>query len=77
MQTINRSPVAQGPLAGNQKKVGIEMDRREKQRVWLLKGGKPAAMPVQAGATDGTVTEIVGGELQPGAAVIVDVKDTP
>ena len=70
-------PVAQGPLAGNQKQVGIEMDRREKQRIWLLKGGKPAPLPVQAGATDGTVTEIVSGELQPGVAVIVDVKDSP
>jgi len=68
-------PSAQGPFAGAQKQVGIETDRREKQRVWLLKEGKPVPVPVQAGATDGIVTEIVNGGLQPGTAVIVDVKD--
>jgi HlyD family secretion protein len=65
----------QGPLAGGQKQVGIETDRPEKQRVWLLQEGKPVALPVRAGATDGIVTEIVRGELRPGMAVIVDVKD--
>jgi HlyD family secretion protein len=67
----------QGPFAGNQKQVGSETDHREKQRVWLLSGGKPVPLPVRASATDGVVTEIVSGELQPGVSVIVDVRDVP
>jgi len=29
-------------------------------------------IPVTIGATNGSLTEIVGGELQPGMAVVVD-----
>lgn len=42
------------------------------QRVWVLDGGEPVAVPVEAGASDGISTVIVSGELQPGAAVVVD-----
>lgn len=39
--------------------------------VWLLKDGKPSAVTVRAGVSDGTHTEIIGGDLQAGAEVIV------
>ena len=42
------------------------------QRVWVMRDGTPVALPVNTGATDGLWTEIRGGELQPGAAVVVD-----
>jgi hypothetical protein len=35
-----------------------------------------AAVPVQAGLTDGTNTELVAGRLQPGDAVVLNVLDT-
>lgn len=70
-------PVKGGPGADTKKTVGVQGDSREKQRVWILKGITPTAVPVRVGATDGMVTEIVSGELQAGAQVITDVKETP
>lgn len=45
---------------------------RKEQRVWTLRDGQPLVIPVTIGATNGSLTEIVGGELQPGMAVVVD-----
>ncbi len=42
-------------------------------RVWVLRAGKPEAVWVSTGSTDGQVTEVVGGELKAGDEVIVDV----
>ena len=39
-------------------------------RVWALRGGRPTALPVTAGLDDGTFTEILKGDLQPGDRVI-------
>jgi HlyD family secretion protein len=41
--------------------------------VWTLDGGKPKAIPVRAGLTDGQHTEILSGDLEPGTALLVDV----
>lgn len=42
--------------------------------VWVLEGGAPVAVPVRAGLTDGTYTEILGGELRPGQAVVIGTE---
>jgi len=42
------------------------------QRVWILRDGQPAAVPVKTGATDGRMTQIVEADLQPGMAVITE-----
>jgi HlyD family secretion protein len=40
--------------------------------VWVLDGdGPPRSVPVRAGITDGTVTEILSGALEPGASVVI------
>jgi len=39
--------------------------------VWVLRDGEPQRVPVQTGFTDGRHTEILGGELKPGDAVLV------
>jgi HlyD family secretion protein len=44
------------------------------RNVWVLRDGDPVAVPVTVGASDGKRTEIVKGDLAPGAAVIVDVR---
>lgn len=46
-------------------------------QVWVLRDGQPVAVPVRVGVTDGRQTEIAGGELQPGTAVIVDSLGAP
>mgnify|MGYP002148220410 CR=1 FL=1 len=40
-------------------------------QLWLLKDGRPEAVAVTRGATDGRVTEVSGAGLEPGMAVIV------
>ena len=39
----------------------------------MLQDGQPVARPVETGATDGKRTEVAGGDVQPGLALIVDV----
>jgi HlyD family secretion protein len=46
-------------------------DRRH-QQVWILREGTPAAVAVTVGATDGRMTQVVSGDLQPGAEVLTD-----
>jgi HlyD family secretion protein len=40
-------------------------------RLWILRAGKPTAIPVQLGLDDGIYTEIVKGDLQPGDELII------
>ncbi|MGB0110894.1 MAG: hypothetical protein WBP52_20540 [Terriglobales bacterium] len=42
------------------------------QQVWTLANGSPLAIPVTIGVSDGTLTEIVAGNLKPGMLVITD-----
>jgi HlyD family secretion protein len=40
--------------------------------VWVLDGeGPPRSVPVRTGITDGTVTEILSGDIAPGASVVI------
>jgi HlyD family secretion protein len=55
----NRPPGAQG----------------EGQRVWLLRGGEPAAVPVKVGASDGIWTQVIAGELEPGSPLVVGMAN--
>ena len=45
---------------------------RKQQRVWTLREGQLAALPVTTGSASGGMTEVVSGEVQPGMAVVVD-----
>ena len=39
---------------------------RARPRIWVLRNGKPAAVPVDAGLDDDSFTEIVSGDVKPG-----------
>jgi HlyD family secretion protein len=43
--------------------------------VWVLRDGVPVAVQVTTGITDGSVTEVTGGDLHEGDAVITDLVD--
>jgi HlyD family secretion protein len=43
----------------------------EPLRVWVLRGGKPVALAVRAGLDDGTYSEVVGGGVRLGDALIM------
>jgi HlyD family secretion protein len=47
------------------------------QRVWVLRDGAPAPVAVTVGASDGRMTELTGGELREGTAVITEVASAP
>jgi HlyD family secretion protein len=44
-------------------------------QVWVLRDGQPSAVPVSVGTSNGRQTEITGGELKAGTAVITDYQD--
>lgn len=45
--------------------------------VYVLRQGKPTPVPVTVGITDNRLSEIVGGDLQAGAEVIVEDRQPP
>jgi HlyD family secretion protein len=45
-------------------------------QVWVLSDAQPVAIAVQTGASNGRQTEIVGGEIKAGMAVITDYQET-
>lgn len=47
----------------------------DSRQVWVLDQGQPRAVPVQTGLSDGRMTEVLGGEIAEGVAVIVDQRD--
>ncbi len=47
------------------------------KQVWVLRDGAAVAVAVTPGISDGHMTEIVAGDLQPGALVITDQKVAP
>lgn len=49
---------------------------RRNDRLWVLKNGKPEALPVTVGLTDGQSTEVSGEGIHEGLQVIVGVEDT-
>ncbi|OWV96004.1 efflux RND transporter periplasmic adaptor subunit [Rhizobium sp. R693] len=62
-------PPRMGPRTSNQ---GGESLTGAKRRIWVLKAGKPAAVVIQVGSSDGQFTQIVSGDLKEGDAVVTD-----
>ena len=46
-------------------------------QVWMLREGRPTAVPVQLGLDDGAYTEIVKGDLKPGDELIISESGDP
>jgi hypothetical protein len=44
----------------------------EPRTLWVMRGAAPQSVSVHPGLTDGTVTEIVDGDLSGGEQVVVD-----
>lgn len=66
-----KDPLAAGDAAMRPPDAGDALSRRV---IWRLAAGKPQAVKLQVGVTDGTVTEVLSGDLSPGDACIVDVN---
>lgn len=51
------------------------MASRREDKVWILENGKPKALAVKAGISDGQSTEVSGEGLTEGLAILVGVED--
>ncbi|BDG01143.1 efflux RND transporter periplasmic adaptor subunit [Anaeromyxobacter oryzae] len=45
-----------------------------RRTLWVLRGGKPVELRIRTGISDGTMTEVIQGDLQPGDACVVDAS---
>jgi HlyD family secretion protein len=45
------------------------------QRVWTLRDGKLAELTITTGASDGTFTEVVRGQVEPGQELVTDAEE--
>ncbi|HEY3270305.1 MAG TPA: efflux RND transporter periplasmic adaptor subunit [Geothrix sp.] len=66
-----------GPRPGAQTGTGSRggMVAKREDRIWVLENGKPKAIVVKAGITDGQFTEITGETLQEGLQILVGVEN--
>jgi HlyD family secretion protein len=51
---------------------GAPGDAPEAKTIWVLRGGTPQPVAIHAGLSDGTVTEVVDGDLAEGDLAVVD-----
>ncbi|MBI3771395.1 MAG: efflux RND transporter periplasmic adaptor subunit [Gammaproteobacteria bacterium] len=51
--------------------------KNKQKQVWLLQNNVPTPVDVKTGASDGRMTQVTTGELQPGTALLVDVATGP
>ena len=60
-----------GPAGGRRADGEAGSDRRT---VWVLRGEKPEAVRIRAGVSDGSLTEVVEGDLREGDTAVTDVS---
>jgi HlyD family secretion protein len=69
---------APGPTAGGRARrpdsTGEPSDRRT---VWVLRANQPVSVPIKTGITDGTLTEVVSGDLHEGDDIITEAPNEP
>jgi len=51
----------------------VQKSGERRQQIWTFRDGEPVPIAVTVGATDGRMTQIVAGEVEPGLDVITDV----
>jgi HlyD family secretion protein len=58
---------------------GAPNDAGEPRTIWVIRGGGPQAVSVHTGLTDGTITEVIDGDVNEGDQVVVDATspDSP
>ncbi|MEJ8569671.1 efflux RND transporter periplasmic adaptor subunit [Elongatibacter sediminis] len=64
------------PPRGRNSNPASGSETRSGSRVWLLEDGQPRPVPVELGASDGRLTEVVSGALKAGDLVITGVAES-
>jgi HlyD family secretion protein len=61
------------PRSGSQNRKEVsDLGAKKNQQVWTVRQGSLTPIPVTIGASNGTFTEIVSGDLRPGLELVVD-----
>ena len=71
---IVSSLIPRPPSSGAPKSAGGASGASASKRVWVLRDGVPAPIPIKPGVSDGKQTEVESAELQPGMQVITDQR---
>ena len=45
----------------------------DRRQVWVLRGERPSPLSIRVGVSDGTVSEVLEGDLKPGDSVVTDL----
>jgi HlyD family secretion protein len=61
------------PMRSSSKKQQDTPTHSSKKHVWMLRDGVPVVIPVTVGTTDGSMTEVVAGDIKPGMSLLVDI----
>lgn len=64
------------PRPGRSQEPKTKTQTKDSKRVWVLEDDQPVAVPVTVGATDGQMSQVLGGKLQTGQSVIIDTITT-
>jgi len=59
------------PRSWSKRRIDATADNK-KQRVWTLRDGQLVTITVMTGATNGSMTEVISGDIEPGMALVVD-----
>ncbi len=62
-----------GPRGSNTSKRKSVAAKPDQRQVWVLRDGTPTAIPIRVGPSDGSVTEVLSGEVGEGTPVLTDV----
>lgn len=68
------SQLMPGPPPRQDKQPESNVTDNGQQVVWTVRGGKLVPIPVKIGYTNGTMTEVLEGDLDPGIALVVEVE---
>ncbi|TNF34929.1 MAG: efflux RND transporter periplasmic adaptor subunit [Gammaproteobacteria bacterium] len=53
----------------------ITIGKSKQQQVWVLRNNEPYAIPVTVGPSDGVMTQIFSGEVEPGMALLIETMN--
>jgi HlyD family secretion protein len=51
-------------------------DNNKLQQVWTLRNGKLLSIDISIGATDGKMTEVTSGDIEPGTPLVVNTMSS-
>jgi HlyD family secretion protein len=74
-----RMPGTGGPgvAAGGSPMPVVPGGAGDRRTVWVLRASQPVPVPIQTGITDGTLTEVVQGELHEGDDILIEASSEP